>query len=102
MSGLENTCEGDVGRRTAHWQHRRQEFSSSNPSSPWHTWAHSREGKRKNLYQGSQFSPLPVLLFSKTTLHLAALLVCCQDTWLLQVSVAKALLKHLVPLCAVV
>lgn len=71
------------------------------PSSPWHTRAHSREGKMKNLCQDSQLSPLPVLL-SKTTLQLAAVLVCCQDTWLLKVSVAKALLKHLVPLCAVV
>lgn len=65
------------------------------PSSPWHTWAHSRKGKMKNLCQDSQFSPLPVLLLSKTALHLAAQLVCCQDTWLLQVSEAKALLKHL-------
>lgn len=32
MSGLENMCEGNAGRRMAHWQHRRQEFSSSIPN----------------------------------------------------------------------
>lgn len=71
------------------------------PSSPWLTWAHSSEEKMENLYQDGKCSPpavllLPAPLLSKTTtLHQAALLVCCQDTRLLKVSVEKALLKHL-------